>query len=65
MVFGYVNPADVVEDPGVAVLDDGVLTPGVPELLDDVDGLLGDAVALVVVDHAARAEVVGGRARNW
>src|SRR3954469_6152683 len=60
-MVGHVNLADVVEDSRCAVLDDGVGTPRVPQLFDDVDGLVGNAVSLVVVDNTAGAEVVGRR----
>src|SRR5436305_14732864 len=57
----HVNLADVVKDSRCAVLDDGVGTPRVPQLLDDVDGLVGNSVPLVVVDNTVCAEVVGRR----
>lgn len=60
VVVGDANAADIVEDARGTVLDDGLLTPAVPQLGHHVDRLLGDAVALVVVDHTAGAEVVRG-----
>src|SRR5882757_3884974 len=59
VVVGHPDPADVIEDSRDAILDDRVLAPRVPQLLDDLDGLLGNSVPLIVIDHATGAGVVG------
>ena len=45
---------------GLAVHHDGVGLPGVPQLVDDVEVLLGHVVALVVLGQAVEPEVLCG-----
>jgi hypothetical protein len=61
VVIGYPNLVDIIENSDRTVLDDGVVGPAVPQLHDHVEGFLGDPVALVMVDDAVGAEVVGCR----
>ena len=59
-VFDDTNAAGVDVDSVLAIGDDGVGCPAVPELAGDGDELLGPLVAIGVVEEPAAAEVLAG-----
>ena len=59
-VFDDMNAARVDVDPVLAIGDDGVGCPAVPELAGDGDELLGPLVAIGVVEEPSAAEILAG-----
>ena len=62
LVLDRVDLGRIGVDPALHVLHDGVVLPGaLPQLVADVEELLGELVALVVLDLRGQALVLGGR----